>query len=278
MKWMYWLNKDERSTLKNRIAKTIPYELDKNRWGASAPGSHDGIKHFYVADYRALNLVTGIIRYTLRNTNTKVFYRGQERDWDLIPSLYRNSKNEAEAITAENKLSRILEIAKIHFDPEGTDDEREALAQHYGLHTRWIDILDNIQSALWFAYDRTYAIPTRAEQYDEDVGYIYILAFPDDPSKVKILDLRQKPSQFLRPHVQQAYSLSTSSPRKELGKLSAYNVVTLLIPRSLLKLWCNYENIPSCYMYPNNVTDAGLRFWERAKEDIKSASMNIDDL
>ncbi len=271
MKWMYWLSEDEQSTLKNRIEKTIPCELNKNRWGTNAPGKHDGIKQFYIADFRALNLVTGIIRYTLRNTNTKIFYRGQERDWPLIPSLYRNSKNQAEAIAAENKLIKILEIAKTHFDPEGTDEEREALAQHYGLHTRWFDVLDNIQSALWFAYDRTYTPLNRIQQYDEDVGYIYILAFPQDSSKVKILDLRQKPSQFLRPHVQQAYSLSTISPRKELGRLSAYNVITLIIPRSLLKLWCNYENIPSHYMYPNNITDAGLRFWEHTKEDIISA-------
>ena len=45
MRWMYWLPTDIRQTLRNRVDKTIGYELDKNRWGALAPGSLDKIKH-----------------------------------------------------------------------------------------------------------------------------------------------------------------------------------------------------------------------------------------
>ena len=104
MRWMYWLPTDIRQTLRNRVDKTIGYELDKNRWGALAPGSLDKIKHFYVTDFRALNLVTGIIRYSLKGTNTKVYYRGQERDYPLIPSLYRSAKSGDDAAIAEQKL------------------------------------------------------------------------------------------------------------------------------------------------------------------------------
>ncbi|WP_312104106.1 FRG domain-containing protein [Pygmaiobacter massiliensis] len=278
MRWMYWLPIEVQQMLRKRVEETIGYELDKNRWGAVAPSSLDRIKHFYITDFRALNLATGIIRYTLKGTNTKVFYRGQERDYSLIPSLYRSTKNSADAIEAERKLEEILTYIKPTFDPIGTDDEREALCQHYGLHTRWIDIVDNIQTALWFAYDRSYTKDNREQRFDEDVGYIHVVAFPDDETKVQIIDLREKPSQFLRPHTQQAFAAKTSNPNKELGKLSAYQVVTFIVPRPLLRIWSNYDNIPSGYMYPNNVTDAGLRFWEQTVKKLKKAGLDIKSI
>lgn len=91
---------------------------------------------------------------------------------------------------------------------------------------------------------------------------------PNDDTKVKIIDLREKPSNFLRPHTQQAFMMKTSNSRKELGRLSAYQAATFIIPRTLLRLWSNYDNIPSNYMYPNDVTDAGLRFWNGAVKKV----------
>lgn len=275
---MYWLTVDERKLFRNRINKTIGYELDKNRWGAIAPSSLDKVKHFYITDFRALNLAIGIIRYTLKGTNSRVFYRGQERDYSIIPSLYRSIKTMDEAIAAERKLNNILSYIKLFFDQRGTDDEREALCQHYGLHTRWLDIVDNVQTALWFAYDRTYVNDLREQRFDEDVGYVYVIAVPNDETKVKVIDLREKPSQFLRPHTQQAFAMRTNVPSKELGKLSAYHVATFIIPRPLLRLWSNYDNIPASYMYPNSVTDAGLRFWEQAVKEVEKAGMNIKSI
>ena len=268
MRWMYWLTTDERKQLRDRIKNTISYELSKNRWGAVAPGSLDRIKHFYITDYRALTLAIGVIRYSLKGTNTKVFYRGQERDYSLIPSLYRSVNNEVEALNIEQKLDDALEMLRPHFDPRGTDDEREALCQHYGLRTRCIDLVDNIQTALWFAYDRSFIKDDREQRFDEDVGYVYVIAVPNDDTKVKIIDLREKPSNFLRPHTQQAFMMKTSNSRKELGRLSAYQAATFIIPRTLLRLWSNYDNIPSNYMYPNDVTDAGLRFWNGAVKKV----------
>ena len=95
--------------------------------------------------------MSGIIRYALKDTTTKVFYRGQSQDWDVAPILYRNVKTKHDIIEADNWLFSIMACIKDIFDPKGTEDEREALAQHYGLHTRWLDVIDHIQTALWFA-------------------------------------------------------------------------------------------------------------------------------
>ena len=56
-----------------------------------------------------------------------MFYRGQERDYSLIPSLYRSVNNEVEALNIEQKLDDALEMLRPHFDPRGTDDESKAL-------------------------------------------------------------------------------------------------------------------------------------------------------
>lgn len=69
-------------------------------------------------------------------------------------------------------------------------------------------------------------------------------------------------------YTQQAFMMKTSNSRKELGRLSAYQAATFIIPRTLLRLWSNYDNIPSNYMYPNDVTDAGLRFWNGAVKKV----------
>ena len=45
---------------------------------------------------------------------------------------------------AQNALESIMPV----FDPIGIDDEREALEQHYGLKTRFLDVVDNVQFAL----------------------------------------------------------------------------------------------------------------------------------
>lgn len=50
------------------------------------------------------------------------------------------------------------------------------------------------------------------------------------------------------------------------GEIIKY--VEPLLKKELLRLWSNYDNIPSNYMYPNDVTDAGLRFWNGAVKKV----------
>ena len=125
--------------------------IDKNlldrHWGIRAKGNSPGNHpRYYVMDYRGLALATGIIRYAYHKNKpgTQIFYRGQRRDWELWTSLYRNCSNKTETEEADLWLRDALKSITTAFDPEGTDDEREALAQHYGLKTRFLDVVDNV--------------------------------------------------------------------------------------------------------------------------------------
>lgn len=253
----------------NRI---VAKELNARRWGAEAPGnSPSGAKHYYIFDYRALGLVTGIYRYKLKDCNVSLFYRGQTKDFPIKASLFRNTKGKAERNAAIAWEQRILQEIKPYFDHCGTDDEREALAQHYGLHTQFIDVADNIQTAIWFAYDRQV---TEQHEFDDDVGYIAILALPNDDGG-KIIDLRRKPSQWLRPHVQQAFVYKASDPQKQEGCINRFHIATLIIPRSLMKIWSNYEYIGHDTFYPPESHDEGLRFWNKAKAEAEKKGFDF---
>lgn len=58
----------------------------------------------------------------------------------------------------------------------------EPLLQHYGIRTTWLDLVDNIWTALWFASHTAY-ISGSNKQYihyeisSQDFSYIYVLSF-----------------------------------------------------------------------------------------------------
>lgn len=255
------------------ITKIVGHELEAKHWGTVAPGkSPSGAKRFYVFDYRGLGLVTGIYRYKLKDMPVSLFYRGQVKDYPVSASLFRKTKSKSEQAAAVAWEQEILSELKPLFDPMGTDDEREALAQHYGLHTRFIDVADNIQTAIWFAYD--WQIKSE-DKYDDDVGYISILGVPIDDGGT-IIDLRRKPSQWLRPHVQQAFVYRPNKPEKENGCINRFHIATLIIPRPLMRTWSNYDYLDHDIFYPPASYDAGLRFWVEAKKTLESRGYNLN--
>ena len=260
-----------RETLE-KISEIVQHELEAKHWGTVAPGnSPSGAKRFYIFDYRGLGLVTGIYRYKLKDDPVAFFYRGQVKDYPVSASLFRKATNKRDCMSAITWEQEILSELKPLFDPRGTDDEREALAQHYGLHTRFIVIAANIQTAIWFAYDWQRKI---CEQYDDGVGYISILGIPTDDGGT-IIDLRKKPSQWLRPHVQQAFVYRAKEPQKEKGCINRFHMATLIIPRSLMREWSNYGCLGHEIFYPPATYDAGLRFWLEAKKELEKKGFNL---
>ena len=255
-----------------KIENSIDKHLRDRHWGIRANGdSYYGRPRFYIMDYRGLSLATGIIRFNFfkHGDNSQIFYRGQEQDWELRPSLYRDCEtcNDIELVNCWR--NHALECIKPHFDITGTDEEREALAQHYGLKTQFIDVVDHIQTALWFAYDKVERAGERS-RHDESVGYVQVIAVP---SGATVIDLRRKPSEWLRPHIQQGFSVRLQNPDKDLGRASKYVVATFIISRENLYRWSNYANIPRSYIYPSPALDRGAEYWAKAKNELDRAGL-----
>lgn len=255
--------------LLSKIVKVCDAAITRHCWGAKISNSSKGnMPRFLITDYRALATITGIVRYYVHRENIQeqIFYRGQREERTLKPSLYRYCDSKEKVSLAEQWREKVLEIVKEEdFDFVGSDDEREAMAQHYGLATSFVDVVDHIQTALWFAYD--------GMTEEESVGYIYILSVPQD--KATVIDLRNKPSKWLRPHTQQAFCFRMKHV-KELGKISErYHIMTLVIPKDLLRLWSNYDVVKKEYMYPPDQIDSGADFWKKAEKQLKEEGLGI---
>ncbi len=275
MSWMEWLDDDTKAELQFNLKHTLAEELSKRCWGIHEPKDNCELNEYLITDLRGFNLASGLIRNTLKNANARVIYRGQDRDYPLLPCLYRTCRNSEEIEILENRLDEVLGMISDVFYPSGTAEEREVVCQHYGMPTRFLDVTDNIHTALWFAYDRT-MVKDRAVLSTDDMGYINILAVPNDMNQVKVLDLRDQPSRYLRLHTQQAFAMKKADPGEDKGLYTSFNVAKFMIPRPLLRLWSNHDNIPYEYMFPSKTMDEGLQCWEAVKSKLKENNIEID--
>ncbi|HEY4786353.1 MAG TPA: FRG domain-containing protein [Bacteroidales bacterium] len=98
---------------------------------------------------------TSIIEETCSNQET-ILFRGQQRDWPLLPSIMREILTEDNLLDAEKKMLEEFQrysIPYLNYTPESTI-EWLTLAQHYGLPTRLLDWTENPLTGLWFVVNK----------------------------------------------------------------------------------------------------------------------------
>jgi len=186
-----------------------------------------GLEVLHVDNSHALIQAAGYLKYTLANKKKKgVFFRGQNKLYSgLTPSLLRGVKDGAPNAKRRARLNEFL--TQLDADKKVlravSPNCREALLQHYGIRTTWLDVVDNVWIALWFACHQALAKGwpeeyLHFEKRTPGVGpqYAYLLllesAFfePKDgqpghyrDERSETIDLRvAAPSHFVRPHAQ----------------------------------------------------------------------------
>ena len=183
---------------------------------------------FHVQDPHALVQAAGYLKHIHGcNGNEHIFFRGESKLYgSLPPTLFRGVSTHAGQSRKIGLLNSVLIKARSNNKIFGKLDTfiHEPLLQHYGLKTSWIDLVDNIWVALWFACHRAYSIGPINEylhfeqrtESKEPGGFAYILlvAVDTDPAQnspkgtvlgkhTEFVDLRiAAPSIFLRPHSQ----------------------------------------------------------------------------
>lgn len=189
--------------------------------------SASGREVFHVANPHALTQAAGYLKFIEGPARRAVFFRGQRKLYGtLSPTLYRGIKTQ----NAQSRRTTALRKACASIARDNAifgqipPEAHEPLLQHYGLNTTWLDLVDNIWIALWFACHQAMAVgPSgrflhfeRRAPADEEEPFAYILLVaadlvPSDPfvpgfwrgSNTELVDLRvSAPSIFLRPHAQ----------------------------------------------------------------------------
>lgn len=185
---------------------------------------------------------TGKVKEEFGDKQYRVFYRGQtilygKNHNEMKPSAYRNGDRSKEVNAS---ISAVLKLPPFN----GLKISREAIEgmiQQYGGVSRWIDVVDNIWVALWFACHRAWTASDIAEtdkakmhkhssmcyvHYErrvpelekEDKRYAYVVLLGVEEKleltspgfyksqRDELLNLRQAlPSQFIRPHAQHGW-------------------------------------------------------------------------
>lgn len=195
--------------------------------GSSFVEDGDDAWVFHVDDPHAMTQAAGYLKHVHgHDSDEHIFFRGQAKLYaSLVPSLFRGcttvQARGKRAAALHQRLNVAAEKNKAFnkFDPAF----QEPLLQHYGFRTTWIDLVDNIWVALWFACNTAKVSGPHGEYVHfeqrkannwNDFAYILLIgagaqaAAACKPGFVvgkstELVDLRTGvPSIFLRPHAQ----------------------------------------------------------------------------
>lgn len=206
-----------------------------------------------------------------------VFIRGQVDLYDgsLIPSLYRNKQKNTENQNTTDKFNHRINLLKENVASLSNYDKilLEPLLQHYGVKTPYIDVVDNVWVALWFALHTAKVKQIGSHEYvyyynnDHDFSYILLIASDAINNSEKhgvyegkdtvMVDLRKSlPSIFLRPHAQHAYMIK----KKSIESVDYSDLVIGIakIPTELGLRWLgNNEFLTVSSLFPAAYFDTG---------------------
>lgn len=222
-----------------------------------------------------------------------VYYRGQAElhNADIIPSLFRKRVLTRKIDDFSRKLGTFIKdwCSRSKLLEDVNELAREPLLQHYGIKTRWIDIVDNIWVALWFGmYDWKYTVTKEREyisiqrrndfsitkgMYKDEYCFIFLIVADSKQESqdcdglyigktTQVIDLRKAcPSVFLRPHAQHAM-LIKKTPVITINDSNINDkiVSVLRIAISDATKWIgNSELLATSTLIPSEYFDEGYR-------------------
>lgn len=250
------------------LAKLAKHDARKNmHW--------DGARGVLRVDTpQALMQAVGYLKYA-RARDGMVLFRGQNRLFDSMrPTLYRGlSKEQARRDRVQALIAYVQAVRDAGaFLGHTPDHAHEPILQHYGIRTRWLDLVDNAWSALWFACHDAFVTGHRGQylHYEPSraqMAYIILLqagpAVPD-PSrqgsmtteKAELLDLRMAaPSTYLRPHSQHAFLGRTLTKGMDL---SSWVVGIIGVWMHQAREWLGRTPTgETCFFFPSPYYDGG---------------------
>lgn len=226
----------------------------------------------------ALARAVGYIKYA-GNTQGPVLFRGQNQLYPtLLPALFRGVKNAGPMYNRLGALNKYVQEVKAAnaFLGNTPDYTFEPILQHYGIRTRWLDLVDNFWTALWFGCQQARSTGALDEYLhfnpsQSEFAYVILLQGgpealdPERPGvamseKTTIIDLRRAaPSTYLRPHAQHAMLMRRNAyDSAESMNLAELVVGTIRVRTELARSWLGAGELTSTHhVFPPPVYDDG---------------------
>lgn len=233
----------------------------------------------------ALIQAVGYLKFNrMREVQKSVYCRGQSDIYsEFKPTLHRQVSNEGTQRGRGIKINTYLKKIKDNkeYMTAIPSYAHEAVLQHYGLRTRWLDVVDNIWVALWFACHKAITegrhheflhFERRQKRKDGDFAFIYLIESANTPvplnpgyfqdANSSTIDLRIAcPSHFIRPHAQHGLLVRSlenpSAPSLDYGNLIS-GIVRIDLDDALD--WLGNGYILSAHsLFPPPVYDFGYR-------------------
>jgi hypothetical protein len=261
-----------------------------------------GIPVFHVKTFHKLNQIVGYAKY-INRLGGNIYFRGQSELYSAcFPGLGRDIKSSETYYSRRKKLTGFLDSVKKQIPLTSSFDDVfvEPLMQHYGIRTKWIDLVDNVWEALWFGLHEYNSVQNKeassqTNPYIRDYvhvarrweGDLYILLIHSDATEsiqpgyfigeeTELVDLRIGcPSIFLRPHAQHGLLACSRSGSLENHNFYRRTVGIVRVAVSDALEWIGSGNLLThANMYPSPVYDFGYRFMLDALE-IKNEDRSI---
>ena len=272
-------------------------------WAGSDNVSKFNKKDGYIDIYtpHALIQLAGYIKYIMRDEI--VVYRGQTKDYDTLEPALCRTMDKGKRISDEFQVRKVRELnlvidelAKQQAFVPGVEREfYEAILQHYGFKTQYIDFVDNIWVALVFSslswLCNSSSVLEELSYFDnEEYGYIYILSagkvteagatiYTD--KSYEVVDLRKcLPSLYLRPHAQHGILIKKFSRKgnKTTPKTNMYDdiIAKIRIPKASTIKWINNSKVLTPdFLFPSAYFDIGYSYL--AERDINNIYKKLLD-
>ncbi len=193
--------------------------------------------------------------------------RGQTKQTpQMRPSLFRQENEEYEvSLLCEAQDLLVQEMQRLGLKRFGRPNV-PALLQHYGIKTSWLDVVDNLFVAMWFA---THCYDTADESYHlietGAEGWIYFISTEDTAGILQHVDLRCLHHHLsVRPHIQQGWSITRKSPcwKDTSRSLSEFVQATVCFKNS--DAWTlNSGPISTAALFPDAIDDNTLKLLKR---------------
>ncbi len=203
---------------------------------------------------------------------TTVLARGQTSNHPgMRPGLFRPPSTglpTKKLLRAEAGFYRLLE-ERLGLKRLGRDHPG-ALLQHYGYSTSWLDLVDNLWVAFWFAaysLEEAGAGSRKALFREGERGWVYFLSPQAGPRGATCVDIREVHHGLsLRPHAQHGWSLR--GPTGSVENLNEYVIATVEVP------------ITSRLCSPGYLGSAEFLFPPRSLDDTlaKLSDFSVDEL